>query len=121
MARKLLPSGSDLLPKATTLSDTPDPEKLKDCDVVITNFHQLVSKKLFQYPRDFFDAVIVDEGHHQEAQSKYYENSEFDYCQCLPATLICLGGRVAASQAKGLASGAAMPWQECFHCYYLLR
>ena len=73
--RKLLPSGSDL-PKATTLSNSADPEKLKHYDVVVTNFHQLVSKKLFNYPRDFFDAVIVDEGHHQEAQSEYCENAE---------------------------------------------
>mmetsp|Transcript_13466 Transcript_13466/g.31887 ORF Transcript_13466/g.31887 Transcript_13466/m.31887 type:complete len:560 (+) Transcript_13466:21-1700(+) len=43
---------------------------LQEEDVVVANYQQLIAKKFQEhFTRDFFDLVIVDEGHHSEADS----------------------------------------------------
>eukprot|EP00873_Tetraselmis_striata_P014807 jgi/Tetstr1/435071/TSEL_024040.t1 len=69
--RSLLPPEA-ALPCAMTLKagdKARTVEELRRADVVVTNYHQLKDKRLRQFPRDFFDAVIVDEAHHAAANS----------------------------------------------------
>eukprot|EP00191_Tetraselmis_sp_GSL018_P014085 CAMPEP_0177586720 /NCGR_PEP_ID=MMETSP0419_2-20121207/5225_1 /TAXON_ID=582737 /ORGANISM="Tetraselmis sp., Strain GSL018" /LENGTH=1001 /DNA_ID=CAMNT_0019076635 /DNA_START=386 /DNA_END=3391 /DNA_ORIENTATION=+ len=70
--KTLLPKGVPL-PCAVSLKDANgqarDITHLQCADVVITNYHQLQNHKLDKFPRDFFDAIIVDEAHHSESQS----------------------------------------------------
>ena len=48
---------------------------IHDCtesDFVVTNIQQLVSSAdrwLPQFPPDFFDMIVIDEGHHSAAES----------------------------------------------------
>ena len=49
--------------------DRPIGTQLQDVDIVVANYQQLQGNKLYgSFRRDFFDAVIVDEAHHAEAQ-----------------------------------------------------
>ena len=71
--QSLLPMDA-ALPRVMSLKDPSSgkarsAEALRDADIVVTNYHQLPNKKLEVFPRDFFDAIIVDEAHHCEAQS----------------------------------------------------
>lgn len=45
---------------------------LDEADVVVTNIHQLQGKEnkwLIKLPADFFDLILIDEGHHNVAES----------------------------------------------------
>jgi len=45
---------------------------LEEADVVVTNIHQLQGKEnkwLVKLPADFFDLILIDEGHHNVAES----------------------------------------------------
>jgi DNA repair protein RadD len=58
-------------PYAVTL-DTGNISVAEKSHIVITNIHQLataVDKWLLQFPRDFFDMVVIDEAHHSAASS----------------------------------------------------
>jgi superfamily II DNA or RNA helicase len=61
-----LPTSSIIEGKNTNIHD------LNDSDVVITNIQQIhgdENKWLMQLPKDFFDCIIVDEAHHNIANS----------------------------------------------------
>ncbi len=58
-------------PEAAEIRDA-NRADLDEADVVITNIHQLQgegNKWLAQLPRDFFDVILFDEGHHNVADS----------------------------------------------------
>lgn len=70
--RKLLQSGQPL-PRVKSVKELdsakPIGAQLKGVDIVVGNYQQLKGDKLYDsFRRDFFDAVIVDEAHHAEAQ-----------------------------------------------------
>jgi superfamily II DNA or RNA helicase len=53
-------------------SSSTSPSDLDEADVVVTNIHQLQGKEnkwLTKLPADFFDLILIDEGHHNVAES----------------------------------------------------
>ena len=53
-------------------SSSTSPSDLEEADVVVTNIHQLQGKEnkwLTKFPADFFDLILIDEGHHNVADS----------------------------------------------------
>lgn len=62
----LYPEPAEIRGKTSNVGD------LENADVVITNIHQLQgseNKWLDKLPKDFFDLILVDEGHHNVADS----------------------------------------------------
>jgi superfamily II DNA or RNA helicase len=60
------PEPAEIRSSSTSQSD------LEEADVVVTNIHQLQGKEnkwLTKLPADFFDLILIDEGHHNVAES----------------------------------------------------
>ena len=96
--RSLLPMDAEL-PVVMSLKDQSSGrahsvEQLRDADIVVTNYQQLPNKKLEVFPKDFFDAIIVDEAHHCEAQSMPNEN---ELAPDLPVVCLLAGMCVCAA------------------------
>jgi superfamily II DNA or RNA helicase len=73
---------ADVHPQPVELgSDRRNPRSiLDDADVVITNIDQLSTEKnsIYNLPKDFFDLILVDEAHHNVAESWKQVRNHFD-------------------------------------------
>lgn len=64
--------GPEFPETAEIRSSSTSPSDLEEADVVVTNIHQLQGKEnkwLTKFPADFFDLILIDEGHHNVADS----------------------------------------------------
>jgi superfamily II DNA or RNA helicase len=92
-----LPESSIIDGKNTNIND------LKDSEVVVTNIQQIQgdeNKWLVNLPNDFFDVIIIDEAHHNVADSWERIKKHFPYAKIinLSATPVRADGKIMTGE-----------------------